>query len=106
MREAAGPERQDVRVCGKVPYRVLAGFWPVNRFRFPPGRSDTGSQSTQIYNSKGSALSPACASAHLRKRKKEGLNLLVGSLQSGCTGSLSAGHEGFRPVCERVQLQQ
>jgi hypothetical protein len=106
MHGKAGVKQQYIHVCGKVPYRILAGFWPVNRFRNSPGRPGTGLQQESTCNNKGFAPELGCAGAHLKKRKKEGLNLLVGSLRSGCTGSLSAGHEGFRPVCERVQLQQ
>jgi hypothetical protein len=99
-------KRRIIQACGKVPYRVCAGFWPVNRLRNFPDRSDPGSMVIGRYNDKGAVLADARTEVPARKRKKEGLNILVGVLRSGCTGSSATGYEANCPVSERVQLQQ
>ncbi len=93
-------------VCGKVPYRLTAGFRSVTRSQFMGTGVGTGSRPTSQRNDNGFEPSGPSIEAGLRKRKKEGLNLMFGDVRPGCTGSPLAENERFRAVSERVQLQQ
>jgi hypothetical protein len=102
MEGAHGLLEYCVSLCGKVPYRIAAGFWSVRRFHPKGTGPGTGPRSAGRYKHKGFELLSPSIEVHLRKRKKEGLNLIFGAVRPGCTGSPLTENECFRAVSERV----
>jgi len=82
--DGEGSQQRYELVCGKVPYRLSGAFRPVRRFPFPclPG---TVEPLKRRYNHNGFELPRAGIEALQRKRKKEGLNLKLGSTRVGGT---------------------
>jgi hypothetical protein len=95
MSGAEGLQQWLNSVCGKVPYRLRGGLRSVKRRCPSRCRSDTPRRPTRLYKQKSLERPFARIEACLRKRKKEGLKLWVGSMQPGCTGSRSAALRAF-----------
>jgi len=107
MHGAAGLQQRYVfLVCGKVPYRLSGGFRPVKHIPALGTGAGLGHPSACPYKYKGFELSRPAIEAHLRKRKREGLTSIFGSVRSGCTGLPLTESGRFRAVSERVQLQK
>jgi hypothetical protein len=106
MYGAVGSQQCCGPVCGKVPYRLTRGFRPVRRFQPLEVDSNGGDRLKGPYKHKSFEFLRPSIEAGLRKRKKEGFDLIFGFVQSGCTGSPRGGDECFRGVSERVQLQK
>jgi hypothetical protein len=98
--------RYGVSACGKVPYRVTGGFWPVRRLHRLGTGCGSATRPVRPYKHKGFEFLSPSIETHQRKRKKEGLNVIFGAVRPGCTGSSLTGNERFREVSERVQLQK
>ncbi len=90
MSGAEGLQRRHNLVCGKVPYRYSGGLPPVKHSRYLPGRPGPVRLSMRLYNNKSFEPPRDSIEAGLRKRKKEGLNLMVGSVRPGYANSASA----------------
>jgi hypothetical protein len=99
-------QQRRVTVCGKVPYRLTGGFRPVRRSLSLEIGSTANDRPAGPYKYKGFELSSPSTEAGPRKRKKEGLRFIFGSVRLGCTGSPLTGNECFRAVSERVRLQK
>jgi hypothetical protein len=106
MSGAQGLQPCCVLACGKVPYRFRDGFPPVRRFQPLGTGPGKGYLPARPYKHKSFEFPRPSIEACLRKRKKEGLNLIFGAVRPGCTGSPLTENESFRAVSERVQSKK
>ena len=97
--DALAGSQQLIASCGKVPYRLAAGFRPVKLHPFPC-LPDTVDQPTRRYNYNGFELSLADLVACPRKRKKEGCHLNLVSTRTGHTGSVRTVGKHLRSGCQ------